>query len=166
MLMTCAVFFTVSCGGGGKNSNKLSESKIESMTNEELSDEIFTLYEQGMLGMGEILEKYPEANKQMKADFEKLFDETINQILVFGKVISKKESGETEEIAMELMKKMFQATDLSQVLDTYNSRSSEINDFDAELAKKMVAMNTVTQYAFYDLLKEQNPEEAERLGIK
>ena len=37
---------------------------------------------------------------------------------------------------------------------------------DPNLGKLIKDFNIITQYAFFDLLKKQDPKEAERLGIK
>jgi len=53
-------------------------------------------------------------------------------------------------------------------MDYFNAVSQAITSYraeDGELADMMVDFNIITQYAFYDLLRRQDPEEAARLGI-
>jgi hypothetical protein len=53
-------------------------------------------------------------------------------------------------------------------MDYFNAVSQAITYYraeDSELADMMVDFNIITQYAFYDLLRRQDPEEAVRLGI-
>jgi hypothetical protein len=43
--------------------------------------------------------------------------------------------------------------------------ASHYRSADSDLANLIARMNTLTQYAFFDLLRKQEPEEAKRLGI-
>jgi hypothetical protein len=50
--------------------------------------------------------------------------------------------------------------------DTYNAVWKYYSDADLELANLVAAFNIIGQYANFDLLKQQAPAEATRLGIK
>lgn len=166
-LLICAVIFMLNCGGNGKSSsNNKSEEKIANLSNEQLATDIVKIYEEGITGLGEILEKYPQANNAMKEEYEKLFEATIQKLLPYGMKIKEKGSADAEKIGGLIFDEILASSKIQPVLEAYNARSSEIKAFDSALASKMAAMNTVTQYAFFDLLKEQNPEEAKRLGVE
>jgi hypothetical protein len=53
-------------------------------------------------------------------------------------------------------------------MDDFNAVSDAVAFYraeDGELADMMADFNIITQYAFYDLLRQQDPEEAARLGL-
>ncbi len=54
----------------------------------------------------------------------------------------------------------------SAVRDSVEKARMEYWNKDMELGNLIGEFNIITQYAFYDLLREQLPEEAERLGIE
>lgn len=53
-----------------------------------------------------------------------------------------------------------------EAFDYINKRMREIWETDNSLADLIAEFNVLTQYADFDLLKRQNPDEAERLGIE
>jgi hypothetical protein len=53
-----------------------------------------------------------------------------------------------------------------ETLKTLQAAVSEVRKQDNDLANELSSFNTLTQYAAYELLKKQLPEEAKRLGIQ
>ncbi|MDD3738661.1 MAG: hypothetical protein PHP31_05145 [Lentimicrobiaceae bacterium] len=168
VIIMCAALVLSGCGNNSKKASSTvkSEKELLSASNESLAKMIVTIYDEAMTEMVEILEKYPQANNEMKVEFENLYESTIQKLLPIGKVIDQKDDATKDEIGSLAFVEVVRLEMPQKAIDLYNPRMSEIREFDSELNSKMVAMNIITQYAFFDLLKKQNPEEAERLGIE
>jgi hypothetical protein len=50
-------------------------------------------------------------------------------------------------------------------IDALSQAVQRFNSTDPALAKELTSLNVITQYAFFELLQKQEPEEAKRLGI-
>lgn len=165
-LALCATIFMANCSKDKKGSNDESESTGVTATNEEIAKNIATTYQEGFVEFEKILDKYPKANQEMKDEFEKLYDETLKKMVAFGKLVEQKDEADKEKIGSLVFSHVMDMDNLQGILNKFNDRTFEISKFDEELDHKMTHFNIITQYAFYDLLKKQNPEEAERLGIE
>ncbi len=168
LLLVCSVVI-ISCDNDNKteNDNKTDNTNennsTKKMTPEEIGDEIAETYVNSIKKLGTLVKGHP-APEEVKEDFEKLKEETIKKMVELGKAREKLDQSGKNSINMSLYTKMGKVQELSEypifqkAVQHYNSVDP---DFSAELSK----FNIITQYAQFELLKKQEPEEAKRLGI-
>ena len=124
-----------------------------------------------------IADKHLEALKQLDAlmkdrpepkdltpKVEALKEETIKQMVELGrKVEALDEAGKKKVDAKVSM--AFGSMPMD-VFKPFSEGQQFYAKKDPKLGKTIKDFNIITQYAFFDLLKKQDPKEAERLGIK
>jgi hypothetical protein len=128
-----------------------------------MAEAIGDIYVEAMTQVVDILKDRPDP-AAVKPKIQDLKERTVQRLVEFGK---KKESlSAADKAAVDLAVRMrvnalsgglFSA--FQQAVNYYLSR-------DSELFSQVGSFNIITQYADFDLLKKQAPEEAKRLGIE
>jgi hypothetical protein len=167
LAVTCLL--TVNCSGqqSDAKSDVLTVEEISQMSSEQYSDAICDIYVKAMTNLGDILTKYPKANDAMKTEVDTLYERTVQELLPFGKASQSFSAEKKKAYDTALLQAIFGTFDgLQLTMDAINIRMDDLNDFDQTLWDKVSDMNIITQYADFDLLKQQDPAEAARLGIR
>jgi hypothetical protein len=167
LAVTCLL--TVSCSGqqSDTKSDVLTVEEISQMSSEQYSDAICDIYVKAMTDLGDILTKYPKANDAMKADVDTLYERTVQELLPFGKASQSFSAEKKKAYDTALLQAIFGTFDgLQLTMDTINARTDDLNNFNQTLWDKVSSMDIITRYADFDLIKQQDPAEAARLGIK
>lgn len=165
--ITAVIFLSIllaaGCGGAGDNgTDDVSEQAEDFSDPEVLGNRIGEIYAEMYMSLHEIATQGLSAEElaplvaEMKEDY-------IAQFVELGAI----REGMTEEqksaIDLAIMGHFYDM-DMEitiSIADMINFYRPE----DAELANNMSQMNILTQYADYELLRTQSPEEATRLGI-
>lgn len=171
ILMIAAFIFSACGGTKDQNSSeivsekaataKASEQKI--LTPAEMGENIGDIYEKAMKELTELLKEKPEA-AQVKSQVEQLKEAYIQQLIALGKQREALEAAGRSAVDTQLRMKMNSSynapwyTAFNEIQQHYFS--------DRDFHKIIVSFNIITQYANFDLLKKQEPEEALRLGIE
>jgi hypothetical protein len=160
------------CGGGEEKSTstdssvqpaeKKAEQKAE-MSPAEIGQQVGELYFKTMGEVVELLKEKPEVS-EVSAKVETMKEDCVAKLVELGK---KRESlNETGRAAVDSQINM-------KVNSLYNDPVfASFNDIqqhyfqDQDFHKVVMSFNIITQYAIFDLLKKQEPEEAQRLGIQ
>ncbi len=166
-----AVALAASCGGkdAGGSADQASGSggeaveKSEDMTPAQLGDAIGNLYTDNMSKLVERLKAMPAAADVM-ADIESMRGECITRMVALGKQREALDAAGRSAVDAAILSKM-NALYNTPVFASFNDIQQHYFQ-DQQLHKLIMDFNIITQYANYDLLKKQSPEEAARLGIK
>jgi hypothetical protein len=147
------------------SSDKSDDSKSEgNITNgKDLGKAIGDDYLQSTKELEEILKKDLPLD-DLRTAVNDLKEKYIKIFVAYGKQKEKLDSSEKVKCDQVLWDVMVNA-DIKR-FDFINSKASPIGEQDWELFQTIASMNVITQYADFELLKKQNPEEAERLEIK
>lgn len=134
-------------------------------------ERVFDVYQSGLKEIVAALEKAPpaaEALPKAKAIKQKC----IEALVPLGREREAMDASAKAQGQSQLMMKMM-GLDRS---DTYKAYAKLVGETysvakmktpeEKELSKIITDMNIITQYAHFELLKKQDPKEAERLGIK
>lgn len=151
----CLAISTIAC-----NSSK---AVTNPETPTELGEAITSVRNQVIQDMKSALEGYPDAPK-VKAELQKIKDDAIPKLVEYGKVHNKM-SPEKKKQTEDLVKAGY-AKVAPDVYKFLNDAGWHYRPTDNDLANMISELQIVTQYAFYDLLKKQRPQEATRLGIE
>lgn len=137
---------------------------LSGMSGAELGDAASALYAQAMQDLNALLADKPDA-AAVTADVEALREEYIQQMVALG---AQRETlddlGKTEMDAA--MASAMMSANNEDWYTTYSDLYEHYAAGDVDFVNLLASFNILTQYANYDLLKEQDPEEAARLGIE
>jgi hypothetical protein len=134
------------------------------LTPDTFVSEVSAIYVQAMQEITQILKAQPEITDDLKKQVASIKEKYISQLLPYGKkkeTFSNLEKSQVDNgLALEFMQ---------LPKDAFHDYSSRVNYYvgkDSEFYKLITSFNIITQYADFALLQKQEPEEAERLGIK
>ncbi len=171
-LCLAVVLVSFACGGGeGKNmetqsaaepSEKRAEQEAE-MTPTEVGQQIGELYIRTMTELVELLEEKPEVS-EVRAKVESLKEDCVTKMIDLGK---KREA--LDEPGRSTVDSHIRMEVSSLYSDPVFTGFNEIQQHyfkNQDFHKLVMSFNIITQYANFELLKKQEPEEAQRLGIQ
>jgi hypothetical protein len=165
-------FVVFACGGGeestmeGQSASQPMEEKAEQkaeMTPAEIGQKISDIYVKTMGDLVGLLKDKPEASAVM-SDVETLKEHCVQELVELGK---KREaldvSGRSSVDSQIRMKANSFYKD--PVFESFNEIQQHYFQ-ERDFHELVMSFNIITQYANFDLLKKQEPEEAQRLGIQ
>lgn len=163
---------TFACGGGEEQSTAsvaaekpapVETETAPEMSPMELGQEIAALYEKTMRDVTELLKDKPDVS-EVKSQVETMKEECVQKMFAYGKMREALDDSGKSTADLQIRLKMN-----SLYKDPFFTTYNEIQQHyfqDKEFHKIVMSFNIITQYANFDLLKKQEPEEAQRLGIK
>ena len=165
------------CGGGSSGTDTTApataeqptvtteqSASTESMESSELADAVFTTWAEAMQELDTLLADRPDP-ASVQTQVEQLKEEYIQKLVALGRQVAALDLGEKATMQAELLGAAMDAGEE----DWYVSYSEIYADYagsDVEFSNLVADFNILTQYADFDLLKQQAPEEAARLGIE
>ena len=144
------------CGDSGKETSS-------AMTPEQLGKAIADVYVKCMTKVTDMTAEKEDVSI-LKPKLETYQEEVISKLVELGK---KREAMGIDDRATvdRNISAGFSALP-REIYTRYNEGYKHYAGVDRETGNLIASFNTITQYANFDLLKKQNPKEAERLGIK
>jgi hypothetical protein len=161
--LAVSIFLTVACGDQPAGISTPAEPD-EGMTPHELGVAIGTLYIKAMEEVTTRIKDKPDP-ADIKAPLQALKEKYIGHFIRFGKtksLLPESDHGVVDSAIRSQMAKLMHVP----WYKTYNDAQMYYHKIDPELRKLILDFNIITQYADFELLKKQAPEEAKRLGIK
>lgn len=163
---------TFGCGGGKEQSDaaetaeKTAPPKAEKspeMSPADLGQKIADVYEKAMTDLTEMLKDKPAVD-EVQSDVEALKEDSITKLVELGKLREALDEAGRAKVDLQTRLK---ANSLysSPIWEAYNDIHQHYFQ-EREFHKIIASFNIITQYASFDLLKKQEPEEAQRLGIQ
>lgn len=153
-----AALLLVSCAWVGK---------AQAGTAQEIGDAVVEVYLSTLRDTGSMLAERPPV-EQVRNQFRKLKEESVQQLVTLGKQVAQMSPGERAvvERAVSLANVGLQYNDeLKPIYADYSAAANHYLNQDREFFRELQSINILTQYAFFELLRKQEPEEAARLGI-
>lgn len=133
------------------------------MAVEELVTSIVDTYGDAMQELVALLEDKPDAETALP-QVQALREEYIQKMVALGHQRELLDESEKEQ-ANSLQWSALMATADEPWYEEYDSLFWHYHEADLELANLIATFNTLTQYSAFELLRDQSPDEAERLGI-
>jgi hypothetical protein len=134
------------------------------LTPKELGDKIGAVYVGSLEAATKLLENKPDAATVLP-QVAALREQTIQQLVELGKqreALSTSERANVDNAINSALTSIASAP----WYKTYSDLSQYYFDKNQDLQKALASFNIIGQYANFDLLKQQEPAEAQRLGIK
>ena len=162
LVLVAAGFLFSACGDATTESGPAGE--VTDVNAESLADAVVQTWSDCMQQLVALLEDRPEASAVM-SDVQALKESTIQSFVALGhqrETLS--DSDKAEANALELAALQELADETWYV--SYNDLWSHYAADDLEFGNILAAFNILTQYSDFELLKQQLPDEAARLGVE
>lgn len=106
--------------------------------------------------------------EDIRADFMAMKEAKISELVDLGHQIAEMDAGDKAQVEAKVSSAYTKASidpEVSAQYKAYFEAQKAYQKSDSEFFNELKAINILTQYAFFDLLKKQAPKEAERLGL-
>lgn len=133
-------------------------------TPQELGDEIGKVYVGALEEVTKLVENKPAA-AEVKAKVEALKEKYIQQLVELGKKREALSEADRKTVTSRLSMAL-SAMGSAPWYTTFSEAVSYYNKEDSDLSAMLASFNIIGQYAQFELLRQQEPAEAERLGVK
>lgn len=170
LLAAVAVAALAACGGseseppGGLQSSPSTTASTPAAAPEDLAEEVTQHYFDALDRLGAILDQDLEMNG-LRDEVGSLKDEYIAVLLPYGRLREEMPDAERDTFDSTVDRAILLST--PPALSKLSATAASLNAAgETSLAEQVASFNIITQYVFFDLLKEQDPLEAQRLGIR
>jgi len=136
---------------------------VQAQSPDELGKAIADNYLEALKKVNELMKDRPDP-KDLTPKVEALREETIKKMVEVGQKVAKLDEAGKKKVDTKVSM-AFSATP-GDVFKAFSEGQQFYTKKDPKLGKLIKDFNIITQYALFDLLKKQEPKEAERLGIK
>ncbi len=171
-LLLCLGFITVGCGGESQTEASTTAGEITSTTTvedvgwSELADTVLTTWSEAIQELNGLLAGQPDP-ATIQSDVETLKEKYVQLFIEQGRIMAAMSDSDKTSAQDKISAQLGGFVDedwYTTYLDSYNAYLD--TDVDAEFMTLLASFNIITQYADFELLKAQEPEEAERLGLE
>lgn len=167
--MIAMTLLFASCGGGAEPAEASADAddSVETVTvdlsdPQILGDMVASDYVSAITGVVALCEPRPPVD-ELKPQIEALFDMYVETFVLYGRYYREMDASQRAAVDSKMTNAFF--TMGEDLFNSFSQAASHYAALDTELGDRLRAFNIITQYYNYDLLREQEPEEAERLGL-
>ena len=164
-----SVIVLAACGGGSESEPSDSQAResatasIPASGPQALAEEVTQHYSDALDKLGAILDQGLQAD-DLREEVGNLKDEYIAVFVPYGYRREEMTAAERDTFDSTVNQAVLLST--PPALDKLSASVASLNAADeTSLANEVASFNILTQYVFFELLKEQDPQEAQRLGI-
>lgn len=172
------IFALAACGGSADNPPQGSEgtqnptptASPASASPEDLADEVAQNYFDALDSAGTLSDQLVVSLDEgsplddLRQEVQRLKDEYIAIFVSYG--YERESMSESERATFDSTVNSAIVLSTPPALDRLSAAVASLNEAgERDLANELSSFNILTQYAFFDLLKRQEPDEAQRLGI-
>lgn len=163
-LLAAMVILFAGCNNG--QTNIKSDQKMKKLSTLEWAGEVYAVYEDSYNQLDALLGQMPAYEPKLKEDAKAIKALAIEKLIPYGKMRAEWSEADQKTSSDQLSVKIFNISRNPAWPRVNNEARIHYAKEDPELATLISSMNIVTQYAQFELLKKQEPVEAERLGIQ
>ena len=163
----------MACGGGNQSATTQEEfveqpavekaEQKEEMSPMEIGQKAGELYAQALKDVTELLKEKPEVSA-VRAQVEELKESYVQKLVELGRMRESLDESQKSQVDGQIRMKVSPLYK-DPVFATFNEIQQHYFN-DRDFHKIVIGFNVIGQYANFDLLKKQEPEEAQRLGIE
>jgi len=170
-LLCLVVLSCLACGGqdevtpadpGTEGNPEPAAAPSSPETPEDVGEAIGAIYVDAMKKVIEMGKDHPPF-EEIKPKLKALKDECISRLVKLGKVKDGLAEEQKAKINRTVRAKM---AEVRSLFTEYGNAANYYMNKDRETYELFTSFNVITQYADFDLLRKQEPEEAKRLGIE
>lgn len=165
--LTAIIFLSImlaaGCGGETAEGTDEASGQFEEITDPEyLGNTIADIYEEMYANLNDLVNQGLSA-EELLPELTAMKEDYISQFVELGAIREGMTEGQ-KQVINQTMRSRFYNLD-TDLLNSVNDAIIHYREQDNSLANEISQMNILTQYADYELLRDQEPEEAVRLGI-
>jgi hypothetical protein len=149
----------------GQETNNLKKESKE-MTPDVWAEEVNTIYERAILNLDAIIGNKPDLNDGLRTRVLDLKYGIIKELLEYGKMRGKMNQSDQKMCSSKLSFKLERIYKNPAWDRSINKVRMEYNKSDQAFGNQIMSFNIITQYAQFELLRKQEPDEAKRLGVE
>jgi hypothetical protein len=127
-----------------------------------LGDMVAADYVNAMREVVALCEPRPSA-PELKPQIDALFERYVEIFVGYGRYYQAMDAQQRAAVDSKMTNAFFSVGE--DLFESFSQAASHYSALDTELGDRLRAFNIITQYYNYDLLREQEPEEAARLGL-
>jgi hypothetical protein len=156
------------CGGeaagGAPEAGPTAEPAMKEKTPAELGAEIGAVYVEALVAVTDLVMDRPPAD-EIRAELDALKESYVQRLVALGWQRESLIAADKATVDREILRVLEAQYEDEEWLNAYQGAVDHYYEEDFEFQQILVSFNIIGQYANFDLLREQAPEEAERLGI-
>jgi hypothetical protein len=168
-LVTVLLAAFAGCGEGADRTDTRAEAEdtVETVTvdlsdPQVLGERVASDYVSAITEVVALCEPRPPA-AELKPRIEALFDRYVQTFVGYGRYYQDMDPAQRAAVDSKMANAFFSMGE--GLFESFSQAASHYAALDTELGDRLRAFNIITQYYNYDLLREQEPEEAARLGL-
>ncbi len=134
----------------------------------EIADQVYQAYVEAMTRTNAALEGFPEPTPEIAETVDAIKEDSVTKLVALGHEIaamSEADRKTVEGVVSSSVSSIHTKPETKDVYAGYQAVWGAYVGGDQEFFNKIKSLNILTQYAFFDLLRKQEPEEADRLGV-
>jgi hypothetical protein len=134
----------------------------------QLAKQVAATWSEAIQKLVPLLEPTPPVTS-LQAPVAQLKEEYVQKMVALGRQIAALDGSQRQETYASTTEILSSTADSDWFLSytrLYNQYAAGSDQTAQDFAVLLSSFNTLTQYAFFDLLREQDPDEAQRLGIE
>ena len=162
-LLLLPSLWMIGCNKGGDDEGSGQGEAASQAGPADVGEQIASVFRSAMQDLRTLVASQPEP-AALRPQLDALKEATIQQLLPLGRQLQAADEAERSRANSTVMS-AFRELDREVGMDWLNEALSHYRPLDNDLANEIASFNTITQYAFFDLLCRQNAEEAQRLGV-
>jgi hypothetical protein len=136
---------------------------ITEMSPEQLGERVGDVYVDALRRTAEMMEARPSV-EELRPDLEQLKAEAIEKLVPIGELREAMSEADRAKMDAVIRQKTFGSP--KEFYDSFREGHKHFAAEDRELGNLISSINIIGQYAAFELLRKQAPEEAKRLGIE
>ncbi|WP_301045721.1 hypothetical protein [Vannielia sp.] len=131
---------------------------------EETGKQVYQVYVDTMAQTNAALAGSPEVTAELGAEIDAIKEAGVTKLVALGKEIAAMSEADRETVERIVRLGAYEP-EAKAVYANYQGVWKAYVGGDQDFFKKIQSLNILTQYAFFDLLRKQAPDEADRLGV-
>lgn len=134
----------------------------------EIGAEVYRIYVETMAQSNAALAGTPEPSTELGARLDAIKEASVTRLVALGHDIAAMDAADratVEGTVSSSVSQIHRKPDTKDVYADYQAVWKAYAGGDQEFFDKIKSLNILTQYAFFDLLRKQAPDEADRLGV-
>ena len=163
LLATMVILFA-GCNNGQTNTK--TDQKMKKLSTLEWAGEVYAIYEDTYIQLDELLGNLPAYTPKLKEDAKAIKESAIQKLIPLGEMRETWSEADQQTASDQVGVKMFDISRNPAWMRVGNDARMHYAKEDPELATLLNSINIITQYSQFELIKKQEPLEAERLGIQ
>jgi len=165
-LFLLSAMFILFSGCNNGQTNAKSGQKMKKFSTLEWAGEVYAIYEDSYNQLDVLLGQKPDFTPKLTEEVKAIKASVIEKMLSLGKIRAGWNEADQKTSSDQLGVKIFNISRNPAWPRVNNEARIYYAKIDPEIAVLISSFNIITQYSQFELLKKQEPLEAERLGIE